>query len=144
MKPMITWILIADGGQARVFEHTGPGKGLVPVKGFSMEDDHVRARDIVTDRPGRGGAGGNFEPRTNPVEQREAVFVKNVAEKLNRHCSDGDFQRLVIAAAPVALGEIRPYFSAELKKAILAEVPKDLTNIPMAKLPAHFEDVLPV
>jgi protein required for attachment to host cells len=143
---MITWILIADGAQARVFEHTGPGKGLVPVKGFSMDGERQNAREVPAERSGRGGngIGGSVESRANQVAQRESDFVRAVADKLNRHRYDGDFQRLVIAAAPVALGDMRPHLSEDVKKVILAELPKDLTNIPTAKLGSHFEDLLAV
>ena len=29
MKPKVTWVLIADGAHAKLFENGGPGKGLV-------------------------------------------------------------------------------------------------------------------
>ena len=32
MKAKVTWIVIADGNQAKVFEHDGPGKGLRALK----------------------------------------------------------------------------------------------------------------
>ena len=35
-------------------------------------------------------------------------------------------------------------FSKGLKDTIVAELPKDLTNIPTPKLEAHFADILPV
>jgi protein required for attachment to host cells len=44
----------------------------------------------------------------------------------------------------VALGEIRPALSKELNKVIVAELPKDLTKVPMANLHSHFEDLLAV
>ncbi|UXN75484.1 host attachment protein [Devosia sp. A8/3-2] len=34
MKKTVTWILIADGTQARVLENTGPGKGLRQWRGW--------------------------------------------------------------------------------------------------------------
>jgi len=63
---------------------------------------------------------------------------------LNEKQSQGKFDRLVIAAAPAALGDIRPALSDQVKETILAEMPKDLTNIPVPKLAAHFDGLIAV
>lgn len=149
MKSKVTWILIADGGQAKVFEHGGPGTGLVAVKGLSFEEDHLRAQDIMADKPGRsfssvGHGRSSYEPETDPVQAREAHFMKSIAAMLDDRFQEGAFERLIIAAAPTALGDIRPHLSKAVQGAVIAELPKDLTNIPMHKLEAHFEDVLAV
>ena len=53
MKKTVTWILIADGTQARVVEHAGPGKGLTTVKGLDWSIPPLQPQDINADRPGR-------------------------------------------------------------------------------------------
>jgi protein required for attachment to host cells len=78
------------------------------------------------------------------VAVRERRFVESVAEELEKHLQKGEFERLIVAAAPTALGDLRPAFSKNLKETIVAELPKDLTNIPTAKLEEHFADILPV
>src|SRR3546814_15005357 len=54
MKPTRSWIVIADGAQARILENHGPGKGLVPLPAGVMQKTSRPSRDIDTDRPGRG------------------------------------------------------------------------------------------
>ena len=61
MKKTVTWILIADGTQARVLEHTGPGKGLIMVKGLDWsipplqrQDQFVRGADADEARSAHG------------------------------------------------------------------------------------------
>ncbi|QQR34499.1 host attachment protein [Devosia oryziradicis] len=146
MKKTVTWVLIADGAQARVLENTGPGKGLKQVDGLDWAIDPLQAQDIVTDRPGSksgGGAfGGGMEPRTDPVEHRETQFVKSVAATLDRKQQQGAFDRLVIAAAPIALGDLRKAISPAVKKAVVAELNKDLTNVPTAQLNQHLDGIL--
>lgn len=147
MKPIVTWVLVTNGGQARILENAGPGKGLAPLKGLAFEDAHLKAQDIVTDRPGRGfastGSGRSaMEPKTDPVEHREAEFVRSVADVLDTKRSEGAYDRLIIAAAPTALGDLRPVLSEPVRKSIMAELPKDLTNIPTADLPRHFDGIL--
>ena len=55
-----------------------------------------------------------------------------------------DVRQLVIAAAPAALGDIRPALSDGVRESILAEMPKDLTNIPVPKLAEHFDGLIAV
>jgi len=141
MKKTITWILIANGAQARVLENTGPGKGLTLVQGLNWEVEPLQGRDITTDRPGRTGT-GNMEPRTDPVDHREAEFVKGVALVLERKCQEGAFDRLVISADPNSLGVIRKAMSANLKKCVVGELDKDLTNIPTPQLNQHFDGII--
>src|SRR5215207_4514376 len=110
MKPTITWIVVADGNQAKVFEHDGPGKGLHAVRELQFGQEHLRAREIMADKPGRAGnpAGpgsrASMEYHTDPVDVRERRFVEHLADVLEEKHRAGAFQRLVIAAAPAALG----------------------------------------
>ncbi|WP_224703025.1 host attachment protein [Devosia aquimaris] len=147
MKKTITWILIADGAQARVLENTGPGKGLAQVKGLDWSIEPLQAQDIVTDRPGRsfssaGPGRSAMEPKTDPVEHRETEFVKSVAATLDAKLQEGAFDRLVVVAAPIALGDLRKAMTPNVQKAVMAEINKDLTNLPTAQLPQHLEGVL--
>ena len=150
MKPTITWIVIADGDQAKVFEHEGPGKGLRAIKDLQFEQEHLKAQEIMADKPGRAfssagpGARSSMEYSSDPVAVRERRFVERLAEMLNEKQQQGKFDRLVIAAAPAALGDIRPALSDRVKGTILAEMPKDLTNVPMPKLAQHFEGLIAV
>ncbi|MEO6395786.1 MAG: host attachment protein [Devosia sp.] len=150
MKPIVTWIVIADGAQAKIFEHQGPGKGLHALKDLSAEQDHLQAREIMSDKPGRAssGAGPNgrsaMEYHTDPVAVRERRFVEDLPEMLDRKHQEGAFQRLVIAAAPNALGDLRPALSERVKQTSLAELPKDLTNIPVPRLAEHFDGLIAV
>lgn len=147
MKKTVTWVLIADGAQARVLENTGPGKGLKQVDGLDWAIEPLQAQDIVTDRPGRsfssvGHGRSAMEPKTDPVEHRETEFCKSVAATLDRHHQKGDFDRLVIAAAPIALGDLRKAISPAVKKTIVAELNKDLTNLPTAQLDRHLDGII--
>jgi protein required for attachment to host cells len=147
MKKTVTWVLIADGARARVLEHTGPGKGLKAVDGLDFAIDPVQAHDLVTDRPGRGHSSGGsnrgaMEPRTDPVAYRETEFVKSLAAMLDRHQQQGDYDRLVIAAAPIALGDIRKAITAGVRKTIVAELDKDLTKLPTQQLDKHLDGIL--
>tara|TARA_R110002020_G_scaffold14062_16_gene50003 strand:- start:2035 stop:2484 length:450 start_codon:yes stop_codon:yes gene_type:complete len=147
MKKTVTWILIADGAQARVVENTGPGKGLQQVQGLDWSIEPLQAQDIQADKPGRsfssvGSGRSAMQPRTDPVEHRETEFVKSVAATLERRQQQGAFDRLVIAAAPIALGDLRKAMSANLRNTVVAELNKDLTNLPTAQLVEHLDGII--
>jgi protein required for attachment to host cells len=148
MKPTVTWIVAADGARVRVFEHLGPGKGLKPVSGLNLEDAHLRAKDINTDRPGRTssstGQGSAMTPRTDPVDHEEETFVKMIADVLRVKKQAGAFDRLIIAADPSSLGTLRAALCDAVDKSVVAELPKDLTKVPLADMPKHLDGLIAV
>ncbi|MBN9309894.1 MAG: host attachment protein [Devosia sp.] len=149
MKAKVTWILIADGATAKVFEHSGPGRGLKAVDGLMFEQESLKAGEIMADRPGRsyssvGHGRSAMEYSSDPVAVRERRFVEHVAGELERRHQQNAFDRLIVAAAPTALGDLRPALSKGVRDTIIAELPKDLTNTPTAQLESHFADLLPV
>jgi len=150
MKAKTTWILVANGAQAKVFEHTGPGKGLRIIDELQFEQEPLQAREIMADRPGNsiGSQGarnsGGVEYSSDPVAVRERRFVENVAAELEKHVQKDAFDQLIVAAAPTALGNLRSVYSKAMKDKIMAELPKDLTNLPTPKLEAHFADTLAI
>lgn len=149
MKPITTWILIADGARARVLENTGPGKGVAEVAGLEFTDERLRSRDIMADRPGRAFASAGdgrsaMERPTDPVEKRQSDFARSLAAKLDRKRRQKAFDRLVLVAAPAALGHLRGALSPQLRELVTAELAKDLTKVPNPEIPRHLEDVLVV
>lgn len=149
MKPIVTWIVIADGARARVLVNVGPGKGLQEVAGLELEQKPLKSTDIMADRPGRSHASTGhgrsaMEPPTDPVDKREADFIVSVAAMLDKQLSDKAFDRLILAAAPQALGNLRKSISSQVQKTVMAELAKDLTRVPNTDISKHFEDVLAV
>jgi Protein required for attachment to host cells len=53
MKAVRTWVLIADGRRARVFESRGKGAALTVVESMTLNTELPPSRDLGTDRPGR-------------------------------------------------------------------------------------------
>lgn len=147
MKAQTNWIVIADGNQARIFENSGVGKGLRQID--HVEQTPKTAAEIMADRPGRayssvGHGRSAMEPPTDPVQKREADFMRALAEKLDAGARAGAFDRLVLAAAPKALGDLRQSLSEAVRKTLMAELPKDLTNVPTDNLAEHLKDILVV
>lgn len=144
-----TWIVIADAGRARIFLHEDRARGLQPVADGALEnpDAHTPTRELGTDRPGRsvesvGGARHAQEPRVDWHRQAEAAFTKRVAEHVEAAAGADRFDRLIIAAPPTMLGDLRQVFGPQTRERLTGELNKDLTKTPIAELADHLRDLI--
>ena len=63
-------------------------------------------------------------------EAEEASFARQLAQRLNQDALEGRYEHLVLAADPQTLGQIRPLLHEQVRGRLLAEVPKNYTNVP--------------
>ena len=149
MKSTTTWILVADGSQARIASHMGPGKGLEPVLENQLHGRNLPGRDIMADRPGRAfdsaGQGRHaMEPVTDPRVHEKQDFIREIAALLDTESKRGRYDRLVIVAPPKALGYLRQELSDHVRSKVSGELDKDLVHVPLHDLAGHLGDVLAV
>jgi protein required for attachment to host cells len=149
MKPTITWILIADGARARIFANLGPGKGISPVEGGVLKSDHAPSRDIASDRPGRTFESANvtrhaIDPAKDPHRELKRDFAARLSAFIEERLTEKAFDRLILVAPPVTLGDIRSALSKPVKERVAAELDNDLTNTPVDELPKRLAAVLAV
>lgn len=149
MKPVKTWIVLADGARARVLLNAGPNKGLRELMTKESETARLAGRDLMADDRGRvfdsAGQGRHaMEPKTDPKAVEEEKFLREVARLIERGASDGEYDRLVLCADPRALGALRGLLSKSVQDKIMAELPKNLTNTPLQDLPRSLQDTLPL
>lgn len=149
MKAARTWILIADASRAKVLATHGLGNGLAAVPDMTLETDHKLAREIGSDRPGRsyesaGTTRHAIEPRSDPERIEEKRFAAHLVDRLNKASAENAFDRLVIVAPPVMLGDLRAALTPHLEKKLAATLDKDLTKTPEAKLGRLLEPVIPI
>ena len=147
MKPIRTWVLIADGSHARVVENLGPSKGLHAVNELSFSNELPPTREILSDRPGRdfestGEARHAYENKTDPRSDLKRSFAKQLAELLDAKLAERAFDRCVIVAPPQMMGDLRAVTSERVKKMVVGELTHDLTKTPDHQLPQHLGQVL--
>ena len=147
MKPTRTWILIADGARGRILQNDGPGKGLQALEGRVWQGDHVATHELMTDRTGRAfspaaPARSAIDSHSDPHRQLKRNFVHRLADALADGSRDRAYDRLILVAAPSALGDLRAALSPEVRAKVVAEVPKDLTKVPDTAVAEHLKDVL--
>lgn len=135
-----TWILAADGNQARLlkgvnFLKDGPQSPEQEI--FQM--DTKRVQDIMADKPGRshssvGHGRSAMEYSSDPVREEQQKFTADVASKIDSYEQEGAFDRLVVCAAPQTLGDLRLMLSTATRAKTTAEISKDYSNLPTDKL----------
>lgn len=132
------WVLVADGEKALFLRNRGDARypDLEVVR--EMREENPPTHEQGTDRPGRLSDG--------PSVHRSAVddtdwhkiakerFADEIAARLYRMAHRGDFERIVLAAPPPVLGEIRKKLHKEVEERIEAEVPKTLTGHPVPEI----------
>jgi protein required for attachment to host cells len=148
-----TWILIADGGRARLFEQERGARTFKPVAERDFVGARAQSREIASDRPGRtfdssgrgqpGDVGSHgrhaMEPGTDPQRYAEYEFARELRDHLQKAANEHRFDRLVLVAAPKILGDLRSLLPKPVQDTIVAEVNKDLTRTPTAELGAHLD-----
>ncbi len=148
MKPIRTYILIADGARAHLLLSEGRGKPLAEVPGSEHQQDIKPDHEIGAERPGRVHESANVARHAierDDLHRREKErFAQSLADDLGRRLANNEYDRLVIAAAPETLGVIRSAMSEKVQAVVLAEVSKDLTKLPNPQVKELLGKDLPI
>lgn len=145
MKPVRTLVVLASEAEARLLVSDGPGRGLTELSGLRAEDFPDTQQEF-TDAPGRQSAAPGmgrhaYTSRETVEEARRATFAPLIIDAIAEAWRRGGYDRILLAASPKLLGELRKHMPADLSAALLADLPKDLVKVAARDLPAHFSDV---
>lgn len=133
-----TWILVADGEKAlfleNVTDHENPNFEVRREEG----QDNPPAREQAASARGRvhqsANPGGHAYEDTDWHELEKERFADDLADILYRRAHRGDFDRIVICAAPNILGELRSKLHQEVASRVVGEIDKTLTNHPIDEI----------
>ena len=130
MSTKTTWYVVADGGKARFL--TLDGNAMHTLAHF----DNSGHGD--TDQDASGGTSQLKAPRSDPHGQAKSHFAKQVAERLNEAVRTGKVDKIVLAASPHTLHDIRDNLDKAASAKLGKSISKDLTNTPEHELVSHF------
>jgi protein required for attachment to host cells len=147
MKQKRTWVLIADARRARVFESRGKGTGLTAVQDMALDAELPPSRALGTDRPGRtfesvGSARHAMENPSDPHREQKRQFAQRIARAVHDRHAAKSFDRLVVVAPAVTMGDLRAALADDIKAITTAELVADLTKTPVAELPSHLASIV--
>ena len=139
--PHDSFVLVADGRKSLFFRNEGDAD--FPNLAVEREGGRRQSRPITSRRatlpaapPTRSAARWRRSISTQLEEDR---FAAATAAMLKERALSNDYEALVVVAPPATLGELRKHYHKEVEKRLVAEVPKDLVNVPVAEI----EKILP-
>lgn len=140
------WMIVADGRRARVLTEQRRGASLEELEDWAMEigpDELYDAQDRPPRSFDRVGAGRHAMDKGRSLhEQEEEKFLKRVADRIGAAEKQSQFDHLVIAAPPRALGALRTMLSPAAKARVVPDIPKDLLGETAPQLRARLTDLL--
>lgn len=141
-----TWFLLADGRRAKVLVEPRRGAALQARDDLAMEisaDEMYEPQDRPPRSFDRVGAGRHAMDKGRTLhEQEESNFLKKVAKRICEAAKHKEFEHLVIAAPPRALGILRSDLPDTVQQRIRAQTAKDLLDEEAPKLRERLADLL--
>lgn len=128
-------ILVADGRKSLFFRNDGdaasPNLSVVGKETHPNPAHHEQASDLA----GRAsGTRGSDMEEVDFHQQEEDRFAAETAGMLKERVLRHEFETLVVVAPPRTLGELRKHYHVEVERRIVAELPRDLVNMPVAEI----------
>ena len=146
-----TWVVVADGEKYLLLRNIGDRDFLHLDVVAHDASPNPPARELATDRPGRhhdatrqtkSGVAAFAKSAMEETDWHRVAkerFAEDVAGRLDQWATSGRFQHLVVIADPRSLGALRNVYGEKLKSLIVAEIDKDLTNLPLDKIEASIK-----
>ena len=128
------WIVVADRLQAHIFRKTP--HGIERIADARPGHSHASHED-------KGGHSFHgYDAKSQKTHHDDGGFVQKLAAWLDTAEREHIFDRLVIVAAPRTLGDIREALSKNVFSRVAAEVDKELTEMPEAKIKEHLDKII--
>ena len=130
-----TWALIASGERAKIVTNLGDQQAqqvrIVDSSQFDLAETLAQQRGHPAST-GRSRFG--LQPHSDPVRNRERLFIEQISEYFAERYKQGKFDSLLVAAAPRTLGDVIKAFPETLRRVIVRQSDTDLTHMDDADL----------
>jgi protein required for attachment to host cells len=141
-----TWVLVADGKKALLLENVGDAERPVLEVRRADTQENPATSEQGTDRPGRRSDGPQGHrsamEETDWHRLEETRFADSLADMLYARAHRDGFERLILAAGPRVLGELRQVLHKEVSDRVVGEVAKTLTHEPVDEIARHVAEAL--
>lgn len=126
-------VLVTDGSRMLLLKNHGdqvyPDLRLIDHRHFKSPPN----RELLSDAPGLGFSSGypgrDTFSRSDPHQANEDRFLAGAADVLAEVADSAS--GLIVVAPPDALGELRRHYDARTRKALVAEIDRDLVKHPV-------------
>ena len=136
----VTWIMVANASQAKLYENQGPKKGLQLVKELVHPESREKAANLVSDRIGNYQGSGSYSQHTNPKHHEMERFAHEIAHELEDGRVKNAFERLVLVSSTPFIGMLNQRLTPHVQGKISHSVEKDYTKLEAKELASHLAD----
>jgi protein required for attachment to host cells len=126
-----TWIMVIDRKKAHVFYKASSGLELIA---DALPDFKEKGHDLTNS--------SGVEAPEGPQKYEVTHFARNLTAWLEEAHKRDAFDELVLVAAPRMLGQVREHLPTGLRKQIIGEISKDLTNLSIPDIQRHLSNVI--
>ena len=162
MKMAKNWVVVANTSGTRIFspapsaprlkdpqalQGETPTARLVELETIEHPEARLKSQSLGADRPGRsfesaGMKRHSMSREVDPKKQEAITFAKKVAERLESARCQGEFEQLILVAAPEFIGLLRANLSSDLRRMIEEEFSLDLFHMTPQEIRAHLPEEL--
>jgi protein required for attachment to host cells len=137
----ITWIMVANASQAKLFANHGPKKGLQFIKELVHPESREKTSNLVSDRSGShtGTGHGAFVQATDPKHHEAERFAQEVSRELDDGRLNNAYDRLILVASAPFVGLINSRLPDPVRSKLSEIIDKDYTRLPVKDLAGHLE-----
>ncbi|MGI9302251.1 MAG: host attachment protein [Gammaproteobacteria bacterium] len=140
--------MAADSARARFFVSPSPRSPLQEIETLMNPEARMHEQALISDSPGRSfdsaGQGRHaLEKKVEPKRQLLQGFAKRIAQRLEQARRSGQFEALVIIAAPDVLGSLRKHLRDTTSRVITLELDKNVTQMHAEEIRQRLPELLP-
>ena len=137
-----TWIVVADGGAARILTVAPDHSHLMTLRELTSPDIHHKTHDMVSDRGGRSVESDStsrhgIQAKTDPHELAKERFVHDLGKNLCQHHAAGEFDVLVLVVTRAQVHTLETALNGTTKASVAGIVAKDLVKMPATEIWRH-------
>jgi len=142
----VTWIMVANASQAKLFAHRGPKRGLELIKELLHPESREKTSNLVSDRsgayggPGHGAVGQPADPKHHEAER----FAQEVSKELEAGRVKNAYDRLILVASAPFMGLVNHHLPSQVRSKLSESIDKDYTRVPVKELTGHLQSYMPL
>lgn len=143
------WVVVAESSRARIFSMDTAKGPMQEILTLDNPESRQHEQELTSDLPGRAfdssgvGARHALGKNEDPKKHEAKNFAMQITTHLDDHRKSGDYEQLIIFAAPAFLGLLREHMNDQTNKLVIHENDKNLVQLDVEKIRAHLPYPLP-
>lgn len=135
-----TWIVVADGGHARILLNKHRDEGVTELPLVNKHDPRLAHHHSEL----AAGVHHGVVHKPSPEKRSEDKFLSTLAETLQTGVAKKECDQVMLVAPAMAMGILRKALSKETHKHVIAEIVHDYTHQDNDTVWKHVKEKMPI